>query len=99
MCACAAHQRVADWEEKRGGEGKGTGQTKERLGEGVTPPPRLLLPSEVSHLGLSSSHNKAGNLPPLSGHYYCLAAAAAGAADSSGHRRSTKWLAAILQCL
>ena len=70
-------------------------------GRGFTAPPRVLLPSEVSLLGLSSSHSKAEKLPPLSGHCYFLApaAAAAAAANSSGHQRATKSLAAILQCL
>lgn len=80
-------------ETRRGVEG--VGQTKEGWGRGSAAAP----PFDVSHLCLRSSHNRAGKLPPLSGHCHCLAAAAAAAAaNSSGQRRTTLWLAAILQC-
>lgn len=71
LCACATGQRVAGWEEKPGGKGEGVGRTKERLGGGASPlQPRVLLPSEVSLLELSSSHHRTKKLPPFSGHLF-----------------------------
>lgn len=88
LCACATGQRVAGWEEKRGGKGEGVARTKERLGGGASPLhpafcflARCLSWSCPAHTtGPRNSHRSAAT------YFLALAAAAAGAAaNSSGH--------------
>lgn len=81
--------------EKRGGEGKGIGQSKARFGAGITLPSRFPAKSltwgSPAHLtGPGIFHRSAATVtfwrlspPPLT---------------PQGHRRNTVWLDAILQC-